>query len=78
MTLYEYLVVIKKNWLLVLGLLLAFVTLSIIATFVIPPVYQAKTQLFVATRADANNPLQVQQAGAFSAARVKSLSLIHI
>lgn len=76
MTLYEYLVVVQKRWLLVLGSVLTFVALSVIATFVIPPVYQAKTQLFVATRADANNPLQFQQAGAFSAARVKSYAEI--
>ncbi len=72
MTLHECVALVGKRWRLVVGVALAFVVLTVGATFLISPIYQAKIQLFIATRADANNPSQVYEAGAFSAARVKS------
>jgi succinoglycan biosynthesis transport protein ExoP len=75
-TLREYLAVVRSRWGLVVAVVLAFVVLAVGTTFLISPLYAAKTQLFVATRADPNNPTQVYEAGAFSAARVKSYAEI--
>jgi succinoglycan biosynthesis transport protein ExoP len=72
LTLHEYLAVVGGRWRLVVGVVLAFVALAVGATFAISPIYQATTQLFVATHADANNLSQATDASTFSAARVKS------
>ena len=73
MELRNYLEALRKRWTLVVAILLLSVLASVGLTFVVPPTYEADTQLFVSTQTDSNNvSAQLYQGGNFSVDRVKS------
>lgn len=67
----EYLRVLRRNWLLILGSTLLGLLLAGIAVITATPTYTAQTQLFVATQ-NSGSVLELQQGNTFSQARVAS------
>ncbi|WP_107705069.1 YveK family protein [Nocardioides allogilvus] len=72
MLLSDYLAALKGGWKIILGILVAAVTLSFIPVLNSTPVYSSSTDLFVATSANTDDPEELYQRNAIAAQRVAS------
>ncbi|MDE8585920.1 polysaccharide biosynthesis tyrosine autokinase [Arthrobacter sp. NQ4] len=71
MDLYDYLRVLRRNWILILASLLAGLLVAGAATILVRPTYTSSTQLFVAIQSS-GSVAELQQGNTFSQARVQS------
>jgi capsular exopolysaccharide synthesis family protein len=67
----DYFRMVRRNWVLILSLLLLGLLVSGVAAMATAPTYTARTQLFVATQ-NSGSVLELQQGNTFSQARVAS------
>jgi capsular exopolysaccharide synthesis family protein len=68
---HDYLLLVRRNWLLVVALTLAGLTCGGAASLLVKPTYTAETQLFVAI-SGSGSIQELQQGNTFSQARVQS------
>ena len=72
MELRDYIRTLTKRWKFIALLTVLGIAAASAATVVMTPTYQATTQLFVSVQANGSTATELQQAGTFSAQRVKS------
>ncbi len=76
MELRDYLAVLRRSWLLILGATLAGLVIAGVMSLLVTPLYQAKTQLFISMADESDGSSSAYTGALFAQQRVKSYTAI--